>query len=267
MRIFIVDAFTDRPFAGNPAGVCPLDSDARRAADPDWMQRVAAELKHSETAFTRPLGETWELRWFTPKTEVALCGHATMATAHALFESGLAPAGQPIRFQTRHSGVLTVRPGQDGLLEMDFPADPAVPADVPPGLAEALGVPVTAVRRSAQNDRLLVLADEETVRKVSPDFAALAAIDARGICVTAPGSGSYDFVSRFFAPAVGIDEDPVTGSAHCVLGPYWADRLGRDELIGYQASERGGEVRIKVSGDRVILGGRAVTILEGDLRC
>ncbi len=265
MRIFVVDAFTDRPFAGNPAGVVPLAADDRRAADPDWMQRVAAEMKHSETAFARPLEDGWELRWFTPRVEVALCGHATLATAHALYESGLAPSGQPITFQTLRSGPLTVRPGQDGLLEMDFPANRAAPVPVPGGLAAALGVPVVQTARSAQNDLLVILDDEAAVRKINPDFRALAAIEARGVCVTAPGE-AYDFVSRFFAPNVGIDEDPVTGSAHCMLAPYWAERLGRADLTAYQASERGGEVRVSVRGDRVVLGGRAVTVLEGDLR-
>ena len=268
MRILVVDAFTDRAFAGNPAGVCLLES----PADDGWMQRVAAEMRHSETAFVRPLDvqdADYELRWFTPAVEVALCGHATLATAHALYETGTAPADRPIRFQTRRSGVLTVATGSGGLLEMDFPAQPAQPVEVPAGLAEALDVPVTGAARNAQNDLLVVLDDEEAVRKLTPDLAALARIDARGICVTAPaapGSGPYDFVSRFFGPAVGVDEDPVTGSAHCMLAPYWSDRLSRDTLTGYQASERGGAVRVTVRGDRVTLAGQAMTILDGTLK-
>ncbi|MGI8336807.1 PhzF family phenazine biosynthesis protein [Actinomadura scrupuli] len=299
MRILVVDAFTDRPFAGNPAGVCLLDG----PADAGWMQSVAAEMRHAETAFLRPLAaletgpgpaphaapETgleadYELRWFTPAVEVDLCGHATLASAHALYETGTVPAGATIRFRTR-GGVLTVRParepGSGGLLEMDFPAQPAWPAEVPPGLAGALGVPVAEAGRNAQNDLFVLLGDEKAVRELAPDLAALARIDARGVCVTAPatpdpgpdaapdpgpGSGSYDFVSRFFGPAVGVDEDPVTGSAHCMLAPYWSDRLGRDTLLGYQASGRGGTVRVTVRGDRVTLAGRAVTVLEGTLR-
>jgi PhzF family phenazine biosynthesis protein len=272
MRILVVDAFTDRAFAGNPAGVCLLDA----PADAGWMQRIAAEMRHAETAFVRPLGTPeadYELRWFTPAVEVALCGHATLASAHALYETGTVPTGGPIRFQTRRSGVLTVQParapGSGGLLEMDFPAQPARPVPVPAGLAEALGVPVTEAGRNAQNDLLVVLDDDEAVRKLVPDQVALARIDARGVCVTAPaapGPEPYDFVSRFFGPAVGVDEDPVTGSAHCMLAPYWSGRLNRDALLGYQASERGGTVRVTVRGDRVTLAGRAVTVLDGTLK-
>jgi PhzF family phenazine biosynthesis protein len=276
MRILVVDSFTDRAFAGNPAGVCLLEG----PADADWMQRVAAEMRHAETAFLRPLDPAeadpeadpeadYELRWFTPLVEVALCGHATLATAHALYETGTVPVGRPIRFQTRSSGVLTVVTGSGGLLEMDFPAQPARPVPVPAGLAEALGVPVTETGRNAQNDLLVVLDVEEAVRKVAPEMAALARIEARGVCVTAPaapGSGPYDFVSRFFGPSVGVDEDPVTGSAHCMLAPYWSDRLSRDTLTGHQVSERGGVVQVTVRGDRVILAGRAVTVLDGTLK-
>jgi PhzF family phenazine biosynthesis protein len=274
MRILVVDAFTDRAFAGNPAGVCLLES----PADAGWMQRVAAEMRHAETAFVRPVEAVdaadaaeadYELRWFTPAVEVALCGHATLATAHALYETGTSPVGRPIRFQSRSSGVLTVAAGSGGLLEMDFPAQPAQPVRVPAGLGEALGVPVRETGRNAQNDLLVVLDDDEAVRKVTPDMAALARIDARGVCVTAPatpGSGPHDFVSRFFAPAVGVDEDAVTGSAHCMLAPYWSSRLSRDALTGYQASERGGVVGVTVHGDRVTLAGRAVTVLDGTLR-
>jgi PhzF family phenazine biosynthesis protein len=264
MQIFVVDAFTDQAFCGNPAGVVPLES----AAAPDWMQRVAAEMRHAETAFVRPIESPdaeWELRWFTPRVEVALCGHATLATSHALLEQGLAPADRPLRFQTLRSGVLTVRRSPDGLLAMDFPANPGTLVEPPAGLAEALGVPVTEVRHNAQNDLLVRLPDEEAVRKLTPDLRALAALDARGICVTARGSAPYDFISRFFGPAVGVDEDPVTGSAHCLLAPCWAQELGRTTFTAYQASERGGTVHVELQGDRVILRGQAVTVLTGTL--
>jgi PhzF family phenazine biosynthesis protein len=267
MRILVIDAFTDHPFAGNPAGVCLLDA----PADPTWMQQVAAEMRHSETAFVRPLENDpeadFELRWFTPEVEVELCGHATLASGHALYETGVAPSGRPIRFKTLRSGVLTVSPGTDGLLEMDFPAVPPEPSPAPEGLPDALGAPPSWTGRNAQNDLLVELASEDTVRKLTPDIAALDALDARGILVTAqadPGSG-YDFVSRFFAPSVGIDEDPVTGSAHCALAPYWTSKVGRATLTGFQASARGGQVRTELRGERVILSGQAVTVLDGNL--
>lgn len=267
--MLVVDAFTDRPFAGNPAGVCLL----RDAADEGWMQAVAAEMKHSETAFVRPVddpGADFELRWFTPVVEVALCGHATLAAAHALYSTGTAPAGRPIRFRTLRSGVLTVARDEPGVLSMDFPACPPEPAEVPEGLAAALGVRVDAAGRNDQNDLLVEVADEKTVRGLAPDVPALAAVDARGVIVTAAaGEGAdHDFVSRFIAPRVlpGDAEDPVTGSAHCALAPYWAERLGRDALTGYQASPRGGYVRVAVRGGRVVLSGTAVTVLDGELR-
>jgi PhzF family phenazine biosynthesis protein len=267
--MLVVDALTGRPFAGNPAGVCLLEG----PADPEWMQRVAAEMRHSETAFVRPLdepGADFELRWFTPLTEVALCGHATMGAAHALYETGSVAPDRPVRFRTLHSGVLAVTREAGGELAMDFPAAPAEPIGVPDGLAEALGLPVLRAGRNGQNDVLAEVADETAVRGAAPDIPALAAIDARGVIVTAaadPGRG-YDFVSRFFAPRVlpGDAEDPVTGSAHCALAPYWAARFGRDTLTGYQASARGGYVGVAVRGDRVTLSGRAVTVLDGTLR-
>ncbi|MGI5202724.1 PhzF family phenazine biosynthesis protein [Spirillospora sp. CA-108201] len=273
MRMLVVDAFTGRAFAGNPAGVCLLTG----AADAEWMRRVAAEMRHSETAFVRPLqdgtedgGADFELRWFTPKTEVALCGHATLGSAHALYETGTAAAGRPIRFRTLESGVLTVTPEGDGALAMDFPVMRADPVEAPEGLAEALGVTPLRIGRNAQNDLLAEVADETTVRGLAPDVRALAGIDARGVIVTAAADPSreHDFVSRFFAPRVlpGDAEDPVTGSAHCALAPYWAERLGRDALTGHQASRRGGHVRVTLRGDRVTLAGRAVTVLDGDLR-
>src|SRR4051812_1234952 len=204
MRIHVVDAFTDRPFAGNPAAVCLL----AESADPGWMQRVATEMNLSETAFPRPVRDEpdadFELRWFTPKVEVALCGHATLASAHVLYETGAVPPGRSIRFRTLRSGVLTVTRGEDGTLAMDFPACPPEKADVP-GLAEALGVSPSWTGRNAQNDILAVVDDAQAVRSLAPDLAALTRVDARGVCVTAAGS-DHDFVSRFFAPAVGVPE-------------------------------------------------------------
>jgi PhzF family phenazine biosynthesis protein len=268
--MLVVDAFTGRPFAGNPAGVCLLED----AADPGWMQRVAAEMKHSETAFVRPVddpGAEFELRWFTPLVEVALCGHATMGAAHALYDTGTVPAGRPIRFRTRESGVLTVTRGAGGALAMDFPSCPPEAVEPPDGLAEALGAPIGWTGRNVQNDLVVELAGEDAVRGLAPDMAALGEIDARGVVVTARAAGDgsgHDFVSRFFGARIllGDGEDPVTGSAHCALAPFWAERLGRDELIGYQASERGGYVGTALRGDRVIISGEAVTVLDGTLR-
>ncbi|MEV5575179.1 PhzF family phenazine biosynthesis protein [Spirillospora sp. NPDC052269] len=271
MRMLVVDAFTDRPFAGNPAGVCLLDG----PADPGWMQRVAAEMNHSETAFVRPLtgpdedpDADFELRWFTSRVEVTLCGHATLASAHALFSTGTAAPDRPLRFRTLHSGVLTVAPAPGGGLAMDFPACPPEEIIEPDGLSAALGVPVAWTGRTSVNDVLAEVADAKTVRTLTPDLDALGGIDARGVMVTAaadPGA-DHDFVSRFFgARGLGGHEDPVTGSAHCALSPFWAARLGRADLTGYQASERGGHVRTELSGGRVALIGGAVTVLDGTL--
>jgi PhzF family phenazine biosynthesis protein len=266
MRTFVVDAFADRPFAGNPAGVCLLEEPADKA----WMQQVAAELKHSETAFPRPIDSPdadFELRWFTPTVEVALCGHATLGSAHALYEAGVVPAERPIRFQTRHSGVLTVRRDERGWIEMDFPADPAAPVAAPEGLAELVGGSISWTGRNGQPDLLVEVADEQTVRTLDTDDEAFGRLGGRGVIVTAAaGPGQrHDFVSRFFGAAVGVGEDPVTGSAHCALAPYWAERFGRDSLVGYQASSRGGYVHTTVHGDRVTLAGPAITVLTGTL--
>ncbi|MEV6344913.1 PhzF family phenazine biosynthesis protein [Actinoplanes sp. NPDC051851] len=267
MRIRIVDAFTDRPFAGNPAGVVVLDGDA--FPDDDWMQRVAAEVNLSETAFLhRRTGDPeadWALRWFTPAVEVALCGHATLAAAHVLNTPGT------VRFRTVRSGVLSADLAPDGLITLNFPASPLSPLDVDPALAVALGAGIAACHWTGPitDDVLCELADEKTVRALTPDLGALARMTRRGVLVTAaaedPAAG-YDFVSRFFAPAVGVPEDPVTGSAHTSLTPFWTGRLGRDELTGYQASARGGLVRVALRGDRTLLGGHAVTTIDGDLR-
>lgn len=253
-----VDAFTDHPFGGNPAAVCVLQG----PRDERWMQSVAAEMNLSETAFLQRTEDGFALRWFTPLAEVDLCGHATLASAHVLWEEGhLAPEAEA-RFHTR-SGLLTARREGDWIA-MNFPLIRAQPVDPPAALTAALGV----VPRFAGRDAyyLVELASEEDVRALRPDFAALAAIDTVGVIVTAPASSTaYDFVSRFFAPRVGIDEDPVTGSAHSYLTPFWAERLGKHEMVGLQVSPRGGVVRVRLDGDRVWIAGRAVTTLRGEL--
>jgi PhzF family phenazine biosynthesis protein len=257
--IWHIDAFTDRPFAGNPAAVCLLDNE--RGAD--WMQAVAAEMNLSETAFVRPLTEGIELRWFTPTCEVKLCGHATLASAHALWESGAVGAEQAIRFHTQ-SGVLTAaRAGER--IELDFPATPAQERNSPAELIEALEVRPVWVGQT-EYDSLVLLASANSLRDLRPDFRRLAMIETRGVIVTAASDDArFDFLSRFFAPAVGINEDPVTGSAHCALAPFWAERLGKREMTAFQASPRGGVVHVRAAGERVILGGQAVTVLEGEL--
>lgn len=267
MRIRIVDAFTDRPFAGNPAGVLLLDS----FPDDTWLQAVAREVNHAETAFAHRLPEggeaDWALRWFTPATEVALCGHATLATAHVLHTTG-AHEG-PVRFATR-SGVLTAAPRGDGSVTLDFPTAPLTRVEVPDGAAEALGAEALSAHDTGANvgDLLLEFPDEKTVRGLSPDHRALARHSARGVIATARAedpSHGYDYVSRCFFPNVGIDEDPVTGSAHTALAPYWSQRLGRPGLTGLQASPRSGRVHTELRGDRTLLTGRAVTVIDGEL--
>jgi PhzF family phenazine biosynthesis protein len=260
MRLFQVDAFADSVFAGNPAAVCLLGG----PAEARWMQSVASEMNLSETAFVEPQAAGYGLRWFTPVAEVGLCGHATLASAHVLYETGLAEPAEPVRFDSV-SGPLTAR-HEDGLLVLDFPARPAGPAPAPPGLLAALGVDSAEWTGQAKDDLMVVLRREEEVTGLRPDTVALAGYGTRGVIVTAPASRpGADFVSRFFAPGVGIAEDPVTGSAHCTLAPYWAQRLGRPELTGYQASARGGTVGVRVEGDRVLLAGRAVTVFSGQL--
>jgi PhzF family phenazine biosynthesis protein len=260
VRLLQIDAFTDVPFRGNPAAVCLLD----RERDAAWMQSVAAEMNLSETAFVLKQDDGFSLRWFTPAVEVNLCGHATVASAHALWEEKILPSSESARFHTR-SGLLTAAREGDWI-ELDFPSQPARQADPPPGLLEALGV--RAPRYVGRNvaDYIVELESEAAVRAVQPDFAALRKIDARAVMVTSGSTGGeYDFVSRFFAPAVGVDEDPVTGSAHTCLTPYWTARLGRDQIIGFQASRRGGIIRVRQAGDRVKLAGRATTVLRGEL--
>jgi predicted PhzF superfamily epimerase YddE/YHI9 len=246
--LVVIDAFTDHPFSGNPAAVCRLT----RPASESWMRAVAAEMNLSETAFVvdRPDGD-YDLRWFTPTTEVALCGHATLATAHLLGGG---------RFHTR-SGVLTCSVGDDGSVEMDFPADPPVPCAPPEGLFDALGADGDTLVGSS--DVMVVCAAADTVRQLKPDLTALANVDARAVIVTAAADlPGVDCVSRVFGPRVGIPEDPVTGSAHCTLAPWWSARTGRRELVGVQLSARGGTVRMRLEGDRVILGGQAVRVSE-----
>ncbi|MGF1567115.1 MAG: PhzF family phenazine biosynthesis protein [Nodosilinea sp.] len=253
-----VDAFTDRPFGGNPAAVCVLPE-----AQPEgWMQKVAQEMNLSETAFFYPEAEGYRLRWFTPATEVDLCGHATLATGHVLWTEGYLAADQAARFHTR-SGLLTARRLGDWI-ELNFPANPAQPIAVPDGLVAALGVTPGAVAENSLG-YLVEVESADIVRNLQPDFAAIKALPVHGVTVTSRGTAPYDFVSRFFAPALGIDEDPVTGAAHCGLSPYWRERLGKRECLAYQASARGGVVKVRDEGDRVRLSGQAVTVLRGEL--
>ena len=263
--LFHVDAFTERPFSGNPAAVCVVAEDR----DAEWMASVAAEMNLSETAFLRRRGEVWDLRWFTPTVEVDLCGHATLASAHALWEAGLADRNSPLVFETK-SGRLSARPLDDGgRIALDFPAEPAEETGAPAALLDALGI--SSVRWSGRNrlDFLLEVESEAAVRALAPDFRALAAATraGRGVIVTArAAAGSHEFVSRYFAPEAGIDEDPATGSTHCALGPFWCERLGRREVTGYQASRRGGTIGVRLLPEgRVELSGRAVTVFRGEL--
>ncbi len=258
MPCFIVDAFTSRPFGGNPAAVCWLDRDVSDA----WMQQVAAEFNLSETAFVRERDGRLHLRWFTPATEVDLCGHATLASAHALWTSGLAHI-DPLVFTTR-SGLLTCR--RDGhLIELDFPSTPAAACQPPSDLLESLGVDAVFVGRT-RYDYLVEVRTADEVRHATPDFARLARVNCRGVIVTAKSdTPDADFVSRFFAPAVQVNEDPVCGSAHCAMGPYWSEQLRRTELRARQVSARIGEIRVRLVGDRVLLAGRAVMTVRGEL--
>jgi PhzF family phenazine biosynthesis protein len=258
-----IDAFTDEPFRGNPAAVCLLDE--RR--DDDWMQSLATEMNLSETAFVLPRDdEGYDLRWFTPAREVELCGHATLASAHALWQTHRQPSEVPVAFHTTWKGVLTAAK-QGGGITLDFPAAGSVECAEPVGLSAALG---TTIVKTSANDlhHIVELEDEAAVRTASPNLAALLDVDVEAVAVTARAStedGTFDFVSRYFAPKYGVDEDPVTGSAHTSLGPYWGQILGKDDLVGHQVSARGGIVRVRVRGDRVDLVGRAVTVWQGEL--
>ena len=261
VSIRTVDAFADGPFTGNPAAVCVLP-EARDAA---WMARVAMEMGLSETAFlVRRDDGSFDLRWFTPAVEVALCGHATLASAHALWETGALGAGEVARFHTK-SGLLTAK--RDGeRIELDFPARIVEPAPAPEGLEAALGARILSAGRDV-DDYLIEVESDVVVRGLAPDLGAIEKLTVRGVIVTARAAEApYDFVSRYFAPAAGVPEDPVTGSAHCCLAPFWSARLGKQAMIGWQASKRGGAVHVRVEGERVKLGGRAVTMLVGELR-
>lgn len=259
IQIFQIDAFTDKPFAGNPAAVCILPE----SRDDAWMRSVAREMNLSETAFLFQQNDGFSLRWFTPAIEVDLCGHATLASAHVLWKVGLLTQNEQARFYTR-SGLLTaVLKGE--LIELNFPKTPDKQAEAPPGLAESLGIIPKYIGKN-EFDYIVEVDSEEAVIALKPDFAALKKIGTRGIIATSPADSSeYDFVSRFFAPAAGIDEDPVTGSAHCCLGPFWSKRLGKKEFTAYQASERGEIVHVRVTDKRVFLGGQAVTVMRGKL--
>ena len=257
--VVVVDAFTDIPFAGNSAAVCVLPA----PRDDRWMQAVAREMNHAETAFLLRDGDGWRLRWFTPAMEVDLCGHATLASAHELWESGRVHRDAVVRFAT-WSGLLTAVT-RERWITLDFPATPPHPAELPADLALALGTRGVATWRTPF-DWLVELEDEAAVREIAPDLTALGRVGGRGVIVTSQASSpDYDFVSRFFAPAAGIPEDPVTGSTHCALGPLWGARLGRYQMVARQASPRSGIVRVTLQGERVLLGGQAVTTLRGEL--
>jgi len=257
--LYIVDAFTNEKFKGNPAAVCIVDEPQSER----WMQQVAAEMNLSETAFIEQGAEHYELRWFTPIAEIDLCGHATLATAHILWETGRLPQHETARFMTK-SGLLTAVHKGDWM-EMNFPSEAPEAAVAPEELIQGLGLIPRYVGRNRM-DYFVELDSEDTLRTLRPDFGMLARLSARGIIVTSRSTNAaYDFVSRAFFPGTGIDEDPVTGSAHCALAPYWAKRLRKQELVGYQASERGGIVKVRPEGERVYLQGQAVTILSGQL--
>ena len=259
VRLFQVDAFADRAFSGNPAAVCLLEAFPEDA----WMQNLAAEMNLSETAFVVPSDDGFGLRWFTPAMEVDLCGHATLASAHVLWTTGRLDIQSKARFHTT-SGLLTSWLEGHSIV-MDFPAEPALQTDSPAGLLEALGTQATWVGANRM-DVLVEVESEQVLRRLEPDFALLSSIDVRGVIVTARSSTTpFDFVSRFFAPAAGVDEDPVTGSAHCCLGPYWSERLGQTELKAFQASRRGGTVEVSMLKERVLLKGQAVTVFEARL--
>ncbi|MHC5024407.1 MAG: PhzF family phenazine biosynthesis protein [Planctomycetota bacterium] len=255
-RLYQVDAFTEVPFAGNPAAICLLDE----PADVTWMQHLAQEMNLAETAYLLPEDDAWRLRWFTPVREVELCGHATLAAAHTLWEENILDRAEDARFNTR-SGRLVAMYGADGI-EMDFPSDRPVVKDPPAGLLEALGAEALRVARG-RHYWLVELASETAVRQLEPDLVAVRDLNAEVIVTSRGDGGTFHFVSRFFAPSFGVDEDPVTGSAHCCLGPWWSRQLKRNELVGYQASSRGGIVRVRVEEERTFLTGRAITIFRG----
>jgi PhzF family phenazine biosynthesis protein len=259
LTIYQVDSFTDKPFSGNPAAVCIMDE----LRDDSWMQNVALEMNLSETAFLHRQEEGYSLRWFTPAVEVALCGHATLASAHILWQIGQLKSTEQALFHTLSGPLMANQKAE--WIEMNFPATQEVETSAPTGLVEALGVKVKYIGKN-KFDYLVEVESEAVVRAIKPDIGLLRDVAARGVIVTSlADSGEYDFVSRFFAPNAGVNEDPVTGSAHCCLSPFWSRRLGKNELVGYQASARGGVVKVRYAGDRVILGGQAVTVMRGEL--
>lgn len=258
--IYQVDSFTSRIFSGNPAGVCLLEGPRPE----EWMRNVAREMNLSETAFLLPEGDYFRLRWFTPKAEVTLCGHATLASAHILWEQGVLPADRQAAFETLSGRLTAEKRGE--WIALDFPGRPVQPVEPPPGLLRGLGIEQAVFVGRYREDYLVEVEDEAVVRGLNPDFSALLQVKTRGTVVTArAGGGEFDFISRFFAPAVGVNEDPVTGSAHCALTPYWSAKLGRQEMTAYQASERGGVLRLRLEGDRVILQGQAVTVFRAEM--
>jgi PhzF family phenazine biosynthesis protein len=260
VRIVQVDAFTNRPFAGNPAAVCVLPAPVPE----EWMRNVAREMNLSETAFLAPRDGGFHLRWLTPAVEVDLCGHATVASAHVLWEDGHLAEGQQARFHTRSGLLLADRRGD--WIELDFPAKLVAPAEAPAELLPALGIIRAAFIGKNVFDYLVEVDSEATLRALDPDHSTLRKVPVRGVIVTArSASPEFDFVSRFFAPGSGVDEDPVTGSSHCALAPYWGQRLGKTSMTAFQASARGGIVRTRLQGDRVILGGQAVTVMTAEL--
>jgi PhzF family phenazine biosynthesis protein len=257
VRLFQIDAFTSESFKGNPAAVCFMDG----ARDDRWMANVAAEMNLAETAFLTKQDDGWGLRWFTPAVEVDLCGHATLASAHAIWSENI--SSDPVLRSHTRSGVLTAK-RDDDFIELDFPAKREEAIAAPAGLLDALGTTSATYVGRNQFDYIVELPTEAEVRALKPDHAVLRQLPVRGIIVTSRGS-DYDFISRFFAPGSGIDEDPVTGSSHCCLTPYWSQRLSKMEMNAYQASPRGGAIRVTLDGDRVKLAGRAVTVLRGEL--
>ena len=261
LTLYQVDAFTSTPFAGNPAAVCVVEE----ALPDDLMQAIGNEMNLSETAFVRKQeDDSWHLRWFTPVAEVYLCGHATLATSHVLFEKGFVPSGAPVQFETL-SGTLTVNREASGLLVMDFPAEPATMHFPDELIDNALNM--DCLKHAANRmDALAEVADETTLRGLRPDMSAIAALEVRGLIVTAPADDpELDFVSRFFAPQCGVPEDPVTGSAHCCLAPWWGERLEKTRMKARQLSARGGEVDVELVGDRVLLRGHAVTVMTATM--
>ncbi|MEE9442348.1 MAG: PhzF family phenazine biosynthesis protein [candidate division Zixibacteria bacterium] len=258
--IIQVDSFTDKPFAGNPAGVCFLDGPAKES----WMRSVASEMNLSETAFFYKQGKdyNYNLRWFTPVAEVEMCGHATLASAHVLFKDNHVPHDNRITFHTLSGPLYASLNGE--WIELNFPAKIPREESIPENLESALGFKPSYFAKAGE-DCMAVCDSEDTIRNLTPNISAIEKLPTRGLIVTARGSGDYNFISRFFAPAVGIPEDPVTGSAHCVLAPYWMNVLGKTEMVGYQASPRGGAVRVRVEDDRVILAGKAVIVIRGEL--